>query len=287
MLAASPVITRRSLTGVTFAFHSKLPIPPITLQTRLCTANLLSRGIGVTESSGTASAAKFINKIKKHWIIVLIVGVGSTVIFADNVVQAARHFWETLQSTQTITPKAVPAQDKFELSGVEMAFVLSYLSNNKLKVEGETVVPIFENKNDYPVTVQFERIAVSVNGQEAPAVPPDDMTITFPMHNGPAGWFGSDPRVRATNGDVLHGEIDAKLRYFNSDNGLNKQMTIRGKVVARLPSRGRIVRVEWWPDTDSARAVSQAAHKLVVLGPPQVPLTPRDMAILKGQVAAE
>ncbi len=168
-----------------------------------------------------------------------------------------------------------------------MAFVLSYLSNEKMKVEGETVVPVFENPNDYPVTLQFERITVTVNDRDGPAVPPDDMTITFPAHNGPAGWFGSDPRIKATNGDVLHGEINAKLRYFNNDNGLSKEMTIRGRVVAKLPKHGRIVSIEWWPDPDSVRATSQVAYKFVVLGPPEVPLLPRDKAVLAGQVVAD
>lgn len=83
-------------------------------------------------------------------------------------------------------------------------------------------------------------------------MPPDDMTITFPAHNGPAGWFGSDPRIKFTNGDVLNGEIDAKLKYFNDEVGLHKEMTIKRRVVAKLPKRGRVVSIEWWPDAECA-----------------------------------
>lgn len=237
--------------------------------------------------SNTGAIAKVVEKLRKHWLIVLTVAIVGPIIFADNAIQAGTHFWQMVFPPQASAPKKPPIEDKFTLSGVKMAFVLSYLSNEKLKVEGETVVPIFENPNSYPVTIQFERITVSVDGQDGPPVPPDDMTITFPANNGPAGWFGSDPRVKSANGNVLHGEINAKLRYFNLDKGLSNEMVIRGKVVAKLPKRGRIVTIEWWPDPESARASKQAAYKYVVLGPPQVPLLPRDKAVLEGQVAAE
>jgi hypothetical protein len=231
--------------------------------------------------------ARLVEKAKKHWLILLIAAVGGAFIFADEAIQAARHLWEMVHPKRPSAPQQKVVEDKFVLIGVKMAFVLSYLSNEKLKVEGETIVPVFENTNDYPVTIQFERISVRVAGKEGPPVPPDDMTITFPAHNGPAGWFGSDPRIKATNGDVLNGEIDAKLKYFNDQVGLHKEMTIRGRVVAKLPKRGRVVSIEWWPDADSVRAASQIAYKFVVLGPPRVPLTTRDKAILAGQVAAD
>lgn len=88
--------------------------------------------------TGTAT---LIEKIKKHWIIVLIAAVGGAIIFADDAVQAARHFWEMLYPKKASAPQKKTVEDKFVLSGVKMAFVLSYLSNEKPKVEGETRTP--------------------------------------------------------------------------------------------------------------------------------------------------
>lgn len=223
---------------------------------------------------------KLIDDVKKSSLIVLIIAVGGALIFADKTISAGRNVWQTIHEFVTPQPK-----DRFTLSGVKMAFVVTALSEEKIRIVGETIVPIFENLNDYPVTIQFNRISVSINGQEAPAVPLDDMTITFRAHNGPAGWYGKDPRVPATNGTVLNGTIDANLTYFNVDNGLRKEMRIRGRVVARLPKRGRVVAIEWSPDTDSARASAQASYKHVILGPPDMPLSPEDQAVISGQTA--
>lgn len=220
-------------------------------------------------------------KLKKSWPYIIIVAIASFVISADKVVDAGKRLWQNTVGTH---PAAVV--DKFTLSGVKMGFVVTELSEDKITVVGETIVPVFSNPNGYPVTIQFNQMSFNVNGVEAPAVPPDNMTITFPAGNGPAGWYGSDPRVPATNGTQLNGTINAKLSYFNVDKGLRKSMTIRGRVVAKLPKRGRVVSIEWWPDADSARASAQIMYKFVVLGPNTMPLSPEDQAVLRGETVA-
>ena len=96
------------------------------------------------EAVSQTRTAKFVDRIKKHWIVVFIAAILGFLIFADDAVQAGKHLWEIVRPATAPAPKPQAVKDKFALSGVKMAFVLSYLSNEKLKVEGETVVPVFD-----------------------------------------------------------------------------------------------------------------------------------------------
>ncbi len=43
-------------------------------------------------------ATRFVDKIKKHWIVVLFGAIVGFLIFADDAVQAGKHLWEIVVS---------------------------------------------------------------------------------------------------------------------------------------------------------------------------------------------